>query len=114
MTIQELKSNVKWWESKRWIFNLLVGVSGLLVIINVLAESHYQWKLEDTLGVIIWGIGVNIFYSLGILLELFDWYYLNNRVGFKKLRSFFYIIGTFISCFYTFWFVLANFIGTPF
>lgn len=114
MTLKEFKLNIKWWESKRWIFNVLVGVFGLFAIFNVLSESNYQWTFEDTLGVIIWGIGANIFYSLGTLLELFDWYYLNNRIGIKKFRLLFYIVGTFISCIYTFWFVLANFIGTPF
>ncbi|RZN79264.1 MAG: hypothetical protein EVB11_12735 [Winogradskyella sp.] len=112
MTLEELKSNIKWWESKRWIFNLLVGAFGLFAIFNALAESPYDWTSEDTIGVLIWGIGANIFYSLGTLFELFDWYYLNNKIGIKNFRWYFFISGTFLSCIYTFWCVVAYFIGT--
>ncbi|GAA0732537.1 hypothetical protein GCM10009430_45770 [Aquimarina litoralis] len=112
MTLEELRSNIKWWESKRWIYNVLVGLFGIVAIFNALAESPYHWTLDDTLGVIIWGIGANIFYSLGTLVELFDWYYLNNRIGIKKFRLSFLITGTFLSCTYTFWCVLVYFIGS--
>ncbi|SHJ28291.1 hypothetical protein [Aquimarina spongiae] len=109
MTIEELKSNLKWWESKRWIYNVLVGISGVIAIFNALAEIPYQWGLEDTLGIIIWGIGANIFYSLGTLFELFEWYYLNNKIGIKNFRLFFFISGTFVSSIYTFWCVIVYF-----
>ncbi|MBJ6367517.1 hypothetical protein [Snuella sedimenti] len=111
MTLEELRLNIKWWESKRWIYNVLVGLFGIVTIFNVLAESPYQWTFEDTLGIIIWGIGANIFYSLGTLFELFDWYYLNSKIGIKKFRLFFFICGTFLSCIYTCWCVLVYFIG---
>ncbi|MDH7911168.1 hypothetical protein [Winogradskyella sp. SYSU M77433] len=114
MNIEELKSNIKWWESKRWVFNVLVGLSGLFAIFNFLAESQYKWTFEDTIGVLIWGIGANIFYSLGTLLELFDWYYLDSKIGIKSFRLFFFISGTFLSCIYTFWCVLVYFLGTAF
>ncbi|NEV95041.1 hypothetical protein G3567_12930 [Psychroflexus sp. YR1-1] len=110
MTLDELKANIKWWESKRWIYNVLVGLSGALTIFNALAESPYDWTFEDTIGVIIWGIGANIFYSLGTLVELFDWYYFKNRLGIKRFRLFLFISGTFFSCLYTFWCVMAYFL----
>ncbi|SHH51964.1 hypothetical protein SAMN05444148_2216 [Winogradskyella jejuensis] len=53
MTLNELKINIKWWESKRWLYNVLVGLSGIVSIFNVLAESPYDWTFDDTIGVII-------------------------------------------------------------
>lgn len=111
MTIAELKSNVKWWESKRWIFNIAVLISGVFAIYIGLSQCEYYWSLEDTFGVVLWVIGANIFYSLGILLELFDWYYLKNKIGIVKFRLFFFVIGTLFSCLWTFFYNWAYFIG---
>ena len=93
MTSEEIRSNIKWWESKRWLYNALVGISGVMAIIKVLPESQYEWTSADTLGIIFWGIGANVLYTLGTILELFDWYYLKNKLGIKRLRLFFFLSG---------------------
>lgn len=111
MTIEELKLDIKWWESKRWIFNCTVGFFGGLALYNGLSRCDYSWSISDTIGVIIWGIGANLFYSLGVLLELFDWYYLNNRIKIKYFRTLFFIIGILFSCFWTYWSTFLYFIG---
>ncbi len=111
MTIEELKLNIKWWESKRWIFNVAVGTFGILALYRGMSESEYYWSTSDTLGVITWGIGANIFYSLGLLLELFDWYYLKNRIRLKRFRLFFFISGTLFSSLWTYWCAFLYFIG---
>jgi len=103
MTIEELKSNIKWWESKRWIFNIAVGLVGIFTIYDGLSRGDYAWSKADTFGIIYWGIGANILYSLGTLLEIFDWYYLKNRIGIKKFRMLFFIIGFLLSCCWTLW-----------
>ena len=103
MTIDELKSNIKWWESKRWIFNLAVGLVGIFTIYDGFSRDDYSWTSSDTFGIIYWGIGANILYSLGTLLELFDWYYLKNGIGIKKFRMLFFIIGLLFSCAWTLW-----------
>ena len=103
MTIAELKFNIKWWESKRWIYNIAVGFFGIFAIYDGLSRGEYSWTIEDTFGIIIWGIGANVFYSLGILLELFDWYYLKNKIEIKRFRMIFFIIGLLFSCLWTLW-----------
>lgn len=103
MTLEDLKANIKWWESKRWIFNILVGLSGLYGIYDFLQTIDYEWTAEDTIGIILWGIGANVFYSLGTLMELFDWYYFKNKI--KITEGFRYLLlvgGIFFSCFWTF------------
>ncbi|WP_379812312.1 hypothetical protein [Flavobacterium chuncheonense] len=64
-------------------------------------RDEFTWLIDYVWGITIWGIGANIFYSLGILLELFDWYYLNNKIGIKRFRYLFYIGGLFFSCIWT-------------
>ena len=90
MTLEQLKSNIKWWESKRWIYNILVGLAGGLGLFKMLTATTYDWSYCDTIAIIIWGIGANLFYSLGTLLELFDWYYLNNRLRLQRFRELFF------------------------
>ena len=111
MNIEELKLDIKWWESKRWIFNLAIGICGAYAIYQGLSESSYHWSSADTIGIIWFGIGANFFYSLGLLLELFDWYYLKNKIGVKRFRFFFFITGLLFSCIWTFWCNWLYFIG---
>ena len=110
MTPDQLRADIKWWESKRWIFNVFVGILGTVAILICLSEQPYKWTFRDSLGIVYWGIGANFFYSLGTLVELFDWYYLKNKLGLKKLRLLFFIFGTLVSGIYTFCFVKDYFI----
>ena len=111
MTLEELKLDIKWWESKRGIYNLAVGLLGSLALYNGMSQCEYSWSVADTIGVVIWGIGANILYSLGMLLELLDWYYLKNRIGIKNFRALFFIVGLLFSCFWTYWSTFLYFIG---
>ena len=111
MTLEELKSDIKWWETKRWIYNLCVGIFGVYAIYIGLSESDYYWSRADTFGIIWWGLGANVFYSLGILFEIFDWYYLKNRIGIRKYKLFLFLSGTVFSCLWTFWCTWSYFIG---
>ncbi|NHN25946.1 hypothetical protein FIA58_009695 [Flavobacterium jejuense] len=111
MTIEELKLDMKWWESKRWIFNCLVCFFGSLALYKGLSQCDYSWSISDTIGVLIWGIGANILYSLGILLELFDWYYLKNKIGIRNFRVFLFTVGLLFSCFWTYCSAFLYFIG---
>jgi hypothetical protein len=101
MIIEELRSNIKWWESKRWIYNVAVGICGYLPLYNSVLIGEYCWSNEYIIGIIVWGIGANIFYSIGILGELFDWYYLENKFRIKRFRAVFFITGFLFSCFLT-------------
>ena len=103
MTLEEIRSNVKWWESKRWIFNIVIGFIGCFTIYDSYSRGEYSWVNKDITGIVFWGICANIFYSTGILLELLDWYYFKNRIGFKKMRLLFFVIGLVFSSLFTLW-----------
>lgn len=93
-----LNNIVKWWEKKRLWFNIILGIigTGLIIIIN-----PPYFGVQDIIGIILWGIGANIFFSLGILSEIFDLYYLKGRFSSENYRWFFFVIGTLFSCYHT-------------
>lgn len=101
MTTEDFKQNIKWWESKRIFYNIAVGLFGLIALYDEISRDDFFWTFDDTLGILIWGIGANLFFFSDILLELFDWYYLNNKIGIKRFRYFFYLVGLSFSCFWT-------------
>ncbi|QCE41960.1 hypothetical protein [Psychroserpens sp. NJDZ02] len=89
---------IRWWESKRWLFNLGNGLFGVLGLI--LFAGYF--KLGEAIGLIIYAIVGNIFFSTGMLLEIVDFYYLNNKLGFNKFRLLFLIMGLLFSYSVTF------------
>lgn len=109
MSTEVLRSNIQWWESRRLIFNLTVGLVGSYAIYEGMSGKDYNWSVYDTLGVLWWGIGANIFYSLGLLMEIFDWYYFKNKLRLRNLRLFLFISGLVLSFIWTFWSTLIYF-----
>lgn len=100
---EKIIEGIKWWESKRWILNLLVGLSGVLGIvkgINVATENIFV--ISDIFGIILSGIVANIFYSSDILVEIFDNYYFNNKLKLERFRVIFLILGCLLCCIYTY------------
>ncbi|PQJ17878.1 hypothetical protein BST94_10055 [Nonlabens xylanidelens] len=95
------KSRIKWWESKRWIYNLIILIASFISIYEIITYYHYSIKISDLLIVVVWLIGANIFYSLGILTELIDWYYFNNKIKFYRYRWLFFVSGIVFSFLWT-------------
>lgn len=99
-----LKKEIGWWESKRWIYNLLVGISGMFSLGTF--YSFAAFSIFDFIGIVIWGIIANIFYSLGILFEIWNFHYASSRIQFSAFRRAFFILGVIFSCAVTFYFGL--------
>ncbi|AGC77598.1 hypothetical protein LX97_02210 [Nonlabens dokdonensis] len=97
----DLRLKVRWWESKRWIYNLVVLLAGSFSIYETYTLFNYSLKLMDIILICIWAIGANIFYSLGTLTELFDWHYFHNKIKIYRFRWFFFISGSLFSCLWT-------------
>lgn len=101
------KELISWWESKRWIFNIAVGITGGIAIYFGLSETFYRWSMLDNIAIIVWGIGANIFYSQGILLELFDSHYFKDKLKVRYVRWPLFLGGTLYSCYFTWMTVLS-------
>ncbi len=66
-------SLLHWWESRRLLYNGIVGGTGLLTagVVELFAllppaDPHVRVPLA---GVLLWGLGANVFYTLGWVLE---------------------------------------------
>lgn len=62
---------IRWWERRRWIYNLLVGLTGLGVSIAwgglpILAAL----PLESLLVITAYGMAANCLYTLGWIVEI--------------------------------------------
>lgn len=62
---KKLVESNNFWLKKRKLFNLFVGISGLLATLQFISIID----LFDCLGIIAWGIVANALYSFGYVLE---------------------------------------------
>lgn len=100
---------MKWWESKRLAYNILVLIFiGIATIVSV--KDNYIWDFTDFLSFTVWLIGANIFFSLGTFTELLDWFYFENKIKIYKYKLFLFTFGTFFSCLWTFIYYCLYFI----
>ncbi len=87
---RELVESNNFWLKKRLLFNLLVGISGLLVTLKFI----YSIDLFDILGIIAWGIVANAFYSFGYVLESYIIKKSNGKKNLSESRKILFWIGT--------------------
>jgi len=97
----KLEEAISWWEKKRLIFNLCVGITG---VIGVLLFGTNLW-LGDIIDIIFIGILMNVFYSLGFVIEALNQHYLKGRIKMENWRMALFVLGTIFSS-------LATFLGS--
>ena len=86
---------IKWWERKRILYNLIVGLSGLLIlaIINLFGTSTiFLIPL-----ILFYGLAANFFYTLGWMIEIGLREILNKEIGIRKIGPALLYIGIVIS-----------------
>lgn len=65
-----------WWERRRPVYNLVVGVTGLVTLTTVMILMalspgvHLTASLVPLIGVVAYGVMANVCYSLGFVIEL--------------------------------------------
>jgi len=65
-------SMLKWWESRRLAYNVLVGVCGLPTLFMLAVWAHQPLVLLFS-GTLCFGAAANLCYSLGMPAELLTW-----------------------------------------
>lgn len=62
---------VRWWESRRLAYNLLVGAAGLVSVfsLNVAAVLFGESPALPWEPIVVFGLGANVYYTLGWILE---------------------------------------------
>lgn len=89
-----LKEALSWWEKKRIWFNVAVGITGVIVVIN----NIHLFQYGEIIGLVFYGLLLNLFYSIGFLLEAFNQHYLKGNFHFDQMRIGLFIVGTLASC----------------
>jgi hypothetical protein len=102
----------QWWERMRWIFNLAVGLVGILTI----AAYAQHFGRRDIIDLIGYGLFANLFYTLGFWAEMADRHYLSGSLQLSRFRTILFLLGTIGSMALTFaatW-AFYNFATAPF
>jgi hypothetical protein len=87
----------KWWEARRLMYNLIVGLSGVLPL---LVSGIFFQKAIASIAFFIclaWAILANFCYFSGYLLELFDWKILKYNHPLLHNRKLLYYLGLIFS-----------------
>jgi hypothetical protein len=90
------KAAFVWWEKRRWRYNLIVGITGLLMLLGYGVEKLH---IGSVISIIIVGVAANGCYCLGYLSEFFLKYYFHFPTDFSDRRSTIFWIGTILSVF---------------
>jgi hypothetical protein len=87
----------KYWGKKRLLFNLIVGVTGVVAIF-LYART---FSLLEFVDILIWGIVANGLFSFGYAFESYV-IVKHPKANFKNIRFLLFYIGTFLYCLVTF------------
>jgi hypothetical protein len=92
----------RWWEGKRWIYNLAVGLVGLSVILfNMSMYADPDWFAVLTVQVLFYGVFLNVCYCAGFFVEMVDQVYLKATFRLPEYRVWLLALGTAASMFVT-------------
>jgi hypothetical protein len=101
----QLQSSYNYWYKHRLIFNIIVGIAGLIPTLTFAPAL----MLFDILGIIMWGLVANAFYSVGYSVESFFIAKTNGKIQFKLYRSAAFWLGTLAYAFVSVLFAWAYF-----
>jgi len=87
--IQLLEAH-QYWAKKRLLFNIIVGVAGLIATL----EFASSISVFDILGILMWGFVANAFYSTGYVIESYVIAQTGGARNLKKFRNPLFWAGT--------------------
>ena len=96
-TSNEIQTSVKWWERKRFIYNVIALVGGLLVLLIRSAVPNGIGLNNPFFDMVFWLFIANIFYTCGWGSEILLNYYFKLPFFGNKIRLVLFIIGCIIS-----------------
>ena len=94
-----IQSAVAWWEGKRLLYNAIVGAAGIFVFLSLMDSRLLLWDLA--VGTIFYGIGANLMYVAGWVIEGLCDHYFRGSVDLAPWRMPMFIIGTLFSLLFT-------------
>jgi hypothetical protein len=86
----KLLDSHRFWAKKRLLFNLIVGVAGLIPTLYFILQFYFL----DIFGILAWGLVANGLYSIGYVLESIVITKSDGNKSLKKRRNLLFWIGT--------------------
>jgi len=90
VTVIEL---VRWWEKRRWVYNIVVGLSGLAVLLLM----QVDFSVHVLLAIAYYGVLANLCYTFGWAIEVLLLVYFNRVEPMGKYRLLLFLVGTVFS-----------------
>jgi hypothetical protein len=87
-----LTAAFSWWEKRRMVFNLTVGLTGLFSFVVV-----GRFYVHDLVVIIIYGVIANLFYCLGFYSEVAAKHYFKGRFDLSERRNSLFTLGLLVS-----------------
>jgi hypothetical protein len=97
-TDKSLLTAFAWWEKKRVIYNMIMLITGLIIMLY-----FGDFDLLSLIGIILYGLIANIFYCLGFFIELAARHYFKSEKDFKQTRELIFWAGLIFSIVLTIW-----------
>jgi len=82
------------WERRRMLFNVLVGITGLIVLIYLISFTLFPFNIFEFFGIFLWAFIANVLYSVGYVFESIIIFYSNGNKSFEKYRLALFCFGT--------------------
>lgn len=105
-----LFSSYTFWHQHRLTFNIIVGIAGFVPTLLFFNSV----TLFDVLGIVLWGLVANVFYSVGYSIESFFITKTKGKTTFIKYRSFLFWLGTVSYALVSIYYAFAYFLYNPF
>jgi hypothetical protein len=94
---KEIQTSIKWWETKRLLYNLVTLAGGLLVLLIRSGVPNGIGTYNPVGDLLFWLFVSNIFYTCGWGLEILLNYYLKIRFFKNAIRTVLFTIGCIFS-----------------
>lgn len=83
--------NVRWWERIRWVYNMVILISGSIPLYN---QTELLNDFEIIFLIVIYVFFANICYCLGWGIDVLAAYYFNYRFNGQVTRMLLLVLGT--------------------
>ncbi len=106
---KELYESIKWWESRRFFFNIAVGIAGFIPCSFFFRTILEIGIFNSSLGIFIYALLANICYCFGWGIDILKSFYLKNP-SFGKSKYTLLVLGVIFSIWVTLsttWFLLS-------
>jgi len=108
-TYPDFNTAIRWWERKRWIYNIITIFGGLTVLLVRGEVPNGLSPYDDYTIVLFYVLGANICYTFSWAFEAFLNYYFKISFWNRGTRQVFFVLGSILSFYWMSVLVIESF-----